>query len=49
MGDRLRVQVDAVPSIVAEVTTNAADGVGLTERTDVWVAVKATEIDVYPA
>ncbi len=48
VGDRLRVRVDAQPSIVAEVTSDAVREVGLTEATEVWVAVKATEIDVYP-
>jgi molybdopterin-binding protein len=49
VGDRLRVRVDALPPIVAEVTTNAAAEVGLTETAEVWITVKATEIDVYPA
>jgi len=30
------------------VTTTAVREVGLSEGTDVWVAVKATELDVYP-
>ncbi len=47
VGDRLRVRVDGLPPIVAEVTPGAATDVGLTESTDVWVAVKATEVDVY--
>ncbi len=49
VGDRLRIRVDAAPPIVAEVTTDAAEDMGLTESTHVWVSVKATEIDVYPA
>ncbi len=48
-GDRLRVRVEADPPVVAEVTTAAATDIGLAEDTDVWIAVKATEIDVYPA
>jgi molybdate transport system ATP-binding protein len=48
IGDRLRVRVAAAPSIVAEVTATAGREIGLTEGTDVWVSVKATEIDVYP-
>jgi molybdate transport system ATP-binding protein len=49
VGDRYRVQVDAAPSVVAEVTGASVHDIGLTEGAEVWVAVKATEIDVYPA
>ena len=49
VGDRFRVQVDAVPAVVAEVTGAAVRDMGLHEGADVWVAIKATEIDVYPA
>ncbi|MDQ6927290.1 MAG: ABC transporter ATP-binding protein [Actinomycetota bacterium] len=48
VGDRLRIRVGATPCIVAEVTPAAAADVGLREATDVWIAVKATEIEVYP-
>lgn len=49
VGDRYRVRVDATPPVVAEVTASAVRDLGLVERTPVWVAVKATELDVYPA
>lgn len=49
VGDRFRVQVDAVPPVVAEVTGAAVRDMGLREGADIWVAIKATEIDVYPA
>jgi molybdopterin-binding protein len=49
VGDRVRIVVDATPPIIAEVTANAATDVGLTEQQPVWIAVKATEIEVYPA
>ena len=49
VGDRLRIRVDGTPAIVAEVTTAAAGAIGLVENAEVWVAVKATEIDVFPA
>ena len=49
VGDRFRVQVDAIPPVVAEVTGAAVRDIGLHEGADVWVAIKATEIDVYPA
>ena len=48
VGDRLRVRVAATPPIVAEVTSTAVREIGLAEGTEVWVAVKATEVDVYP-
>jgi molybdate transport system ATP-binding protein len=47
-GDRMRVQVDGSPSIVAEVTPASAVELNLAEGGPVWVSVKATEIDVYP-
>jgi molybdate transport system ATP-binding protein len=47
-GDRVRVQVDATPPIVAEVTPAGAAALRLAEGGAVWVSVKATEVDVYP-
>ncbi len=49
VGKCVRVRVAARPSITAEVTTAAAVELGLAEGVAVWVAVKATEVDVYPA
>jgi molybdate transport system ATP-binding protein len=49
VGTRLRVQVDATPAITAEITPGARDELGLTEGAAVWIAVKATEVAVYPA
>ena len=46
--DRIRVQVEGSPPIVAEVTPAAAAELRLAEGGPVWVSVKATEIDVYP-
>jgi molybdate transport system ATP-binding protein len=46
-GDRARVRVRGMVTIVAEVTDAAAVDLQLTDGTEVWVAVKATEIDVY--
>jgi molybdate transport system ATP-binding protein len=48
-GDRVRVLVDGPPAIVAEVTPAAAAELRLAEGGPVWVSLKATEIDVYPA
>jgi molybdate transport system ATP-binding protein len=49
VGDRFRLQIDADPPVVAEVTGAAVNDIGLTDGAEVWVAIKATEIDVYPA
>jgi molybdate transport system ATP-binding protein len=48
-GERVRVLVEGVPPVVAEVTPAAVAELGLAEGREVWVGVKATEIEVYPA
>ena len=48
-GDRVRVRLSGLPSIVAEVTPAAVRELGLDRGDQVWVAVKATEVSVYPA
>ena len=48
-GDRVRVQVEGSPAIVAEVTPAAAAELRLAEGGAVWISLKATEVDVYPA
>ena len=48
-GDRARVVVDGVVPVVAEVTPAAVAELALDEGGDVWVAVKATEVSVFPA
>jgi molybdate transport system ATP-binding protein len=48
VGDRVRVRVAASPPVVAEVTVAAVNDLALAEGTAVWMAVKATHIDVYP-
>ena len=47
--DRVRVRIDGPIPIVAEVTAAAVDALDLEHATTIWVAVKATEIAVYPA
>jgi molybdate transport system ATP-binding protein len=47
LGDRVRVRVNGTPPLVAEVTPSAVAELGLTEGTEVWVSVKATEVTVY--
>jgi molybdate transport system ATP-binding protein len=48
-GDRVRVRLLGAVSIVAEVTPAALADLGLAGGREVWAAVKATEISVYPA
>jgi molybdate transport system ATP-binding protein len=48
-GDRVRVRVHGIPSIVAEVTPAAASELDLIDGGPVWVSVKATDVVVYPA
>ncbi len=47
LGDRVRIHVDGVVPIVAEVTAGAVGDLGLHDGVDVWATVKATEIAVY--
>src|SRR6267143_5408891 len=48
-GDRVRVRLMGVVTIVAEVTPAALADLRLADGLEVWAAVKATEISVYPA
>jgi molybdate transport system ATP-binding protein len=49
LGDRVRVHVDGVVPLVAEVTPAAVAELGLHDGIDVWTSVKATELSVYRA
>jgi molybdate transport system ATP-binding protein len=49
LGDRVRVRVEGQPPIVAEVTPAAVTALRLDDGGEVWVSVKATEIQAYPA
>jgi molybdate transport system ATP-binding protein len=48
-GERVRVRVVGPVPLVAEVTRAAVQELGLTAGAAVWMAVKATEVSVYPA
>jgi len=48
-GERVRVRVSAPVPLVAEVTRAAVSELGLNPGAGVWMAVKATEVSVYPA
>lgn len=48
-GDRVRVAVGGSPRLVAEVTPAAVHELHLAEGGEVWVSLKAAEVEVYPA
>ncbi|MDQ3538659.1 MAG: TOBE domain-containing protein, partial [Actinomycetota bacterium] len=48
-GDRVRVQVAGPQPIVAEITSLALRDLDLARGGDVWVSVKATEVELYRA
>jgi molybdate transport system ATP-binding protein len=48
-GERVRVRLEGTPPIVAEVTPAAVRELSLDRGDAVWIAVKATEVNVYPA
>jgi molybdate transport system permease protein len=43
------VDAEVQPSLVAEVTPAAVTELDLAEGSEVWITVKATEVNVYPA
>jgi molybdate transport system ATP-binding protein len=47
--DRVRVRVDSVPPVIAEITQAALSELGLVPGTPLWATVKATEVTAYPA
>ena len=47
-GDRVRVSVAGPPRLVAEVTPAAVRELHLAEGGEVWVSLKAAEVEVYP-
>lgn len=49
LGDRVRVGIDGPLHLVAEITVSALDTLGLRPGDRVAAAVKATDIEVYPA
>jgi molybdate transport system ATP-binding protein len=49
LADRVRLQVDGPICAYVDVTPAAVADLALTPGADVWIAVKATEVDVYPA
>lgn len=48
-GDVVRIEVATDPPLAAIVTPGAVASLSLHEGADVWLSVKATDLDVYPA
>ncbi|TMC52203.1 MAG: ABC transporter ATP-binding protein [Chloroflexi bacterium] len=48
-GERVRVRLSGAVPLVAEVTPSAVRELHLDAGAEVWIAVKATEVSVYPA
>ena len=49
LGDRVRVEVDGSPPLLADVTASAVAELRLAAGDPVWVSVKATDVEVWPA
>jgi molybdate transport system ATP-binding protein len=49
LGDRVRVRIDASPSLTAEVPPAAVDELKLDDGGRVWAAIRPADITVYPA
>ena len=45
--DRVRLDIDAVPPLLADVTPASVAELGLAPGVSVWVSVKATDLDIY--
>jgi molybdate transport system ATP-binding protein len=43
-GERVRVRIDSIPPVVADVTSGSARRLGLAEGIDVWAVFKAVEV-----
>jgi len=49
LGNRVRVRIDGVVPLVAEVTPSALKELDLVEGGEVWLSFKSTDVGVYPA
>lgn len=47
-GDRVRVGIAGLPSLVVEITATAANELGLRAGQQIWASLKATEVSVSP-
>ena len=48
-GERARVRVSSAPPLIAEITRDSVDRLGIRDGTDVWASFKAVEVRVIPA
>ena len=48
LADRVRLEVEGEPAALVDVTPAAVADLALRPGTEVWLAVKATELEVYP-
>ena len=49
VGDRMRLALTGPPDILADITAEATAELGIRPGERVWAAVKATDVEVYPA
>jgi molybdate transport system ATP-binding protein len=49
LGERVRVRIAGPVPLIAEITPAAVRDLGLVEGTEAWMAIKATDITVFPA
>jgi molybdate transport system ATP-binding protein len=49
LGDRVRIGIDGIMPLTAEITVAALDALALQPGDEVYSSVKATDIEVYPA
>ena len=45
--DRVRLDIDASPPVLVDVTPASVADLGLAPGSEVWLSVKATDLDVY--
>jgi molybdate transport system ATP-binding protein len=48
LGDRVRIEVQAEPAAIVDITPAALADLGLERGSEVWLAAKATETVAYP-
>ncbi len=48
LGDRVRATITGLPTLLADITTQAVADLRLAAGDHVWVSLKATDIDTYP-
>ncbi len=49
LADRVHVRLDGTAPVIAEITSTAADELGIEPGVQLWSVIKATDVRVYPA